>query len=157
MEFLSWLESSSLGEWARMTTWVYPWVNSLHSVGMGFLVGVVSMLAIRVLGFGSFAVAPLEKFLIIVRIAFIVNLTSGLIMFVMDPQRFFFSPTFRVKITLVVLGIITGWLLSKHVFGDKAAWNGEGDAPQSARLIAGISLAFWAGAIVAGRMTAYLP
>ena len=36
-------------------------------------------------------------------------------------------------------------------------WNGEGDAPRSTKLIAGISLACWAGAIVAGRMTAYLP
>ncbi len=157
MEFLSWLETSSVGEWARMTTWVYPWVNSLHSVGMGFLAGIVAMLAIRVLGFGSFAVAPLEKFLLVVRIAFIVNLTTGLIMFVMDPDRFFFSPTFRVKIILVAAGIITGWLLSRHTFGDGAAWSGEGKAPQATKLIAGLSLACWAGAIVAGRMTAYLP
>jgi hypothetical protein len=156
MEVLNWLQTSSFSDWALSTSWVYPWVNALHSVGMGLLVGIVSMIAIRVLGFGSFAIAPLARFLLVVRIAFVVNVVTGLIMFVIDAERFFFSPTFRVKMTLVVLGIVTGWLLSTRIFRP-GAWDGAGRAPQSVRLIAAISLACWAGAIVAGRMTAYLP
>lgn len=157
MDLLNWLESNSFSNWVLATSWVYPWVIAFHSIGMGFLVGVVSMIGIRVLGVGSFPVAPLAKFLTVVRIAFVMNVATGLIMFVIDAQQFFFSPTFRVKMILILLGIITGWLLSTRIFGDKAIWDGEGGAPQSVKVIAGISLVCWAGAVVAGRMTAYLP
>lgn len=157
MEFLNWLQTNSFSNWALVTTWVYPWVIAFHSIGMGFLVGVVSMIGIRVLGVGSFPVAPLVRFLTVVRIAFVVNVVTGLIMFVIDAERFFFSPTFRVKMILIALGIVSGWLLSTRIFDDNAVWDGEGDAPQPAKLIAGISLVCWVGAIVAGRLTAYLP
>jgi hypothetical protein len=157
MNLLSGLESSSFSNWVLTTTWVYPWVIALHSVGMGFLVGVVSMIGIRVLGFGAFALVPLAKFLSLVRLAFVMNVATGLIMFVIDAQHFFYSPTFRVKMVLVALGVITGWLLSSRIFGEKPVWDGQGAAPQSVKLIAGLSLACWAGAIVAGRFTAYLP
>ena len=157
MELLNWLQTSSFSNWVLVTTWVYPWVIALHSIGMGFLVGVVSMIGIRVLGAGSFPVAPLARFLSVVRIAFIVNILTGLIMFVIDAQQFFFSPTFRIMMILIAFGIMTGWLLSTRIFGAKAVWDGEGAAPQSAKLIAGISLVCWAGAILAGRLTAYLP
>lgn len=157
MEFLSWLESSSLSNWILTTSWVYPWVIAFHSIGMGFLVGIVAMIALRVLGFGNFPVAPLGKFLTVVHVAFVLNVATGLMMFMIDATRFFTSPTFIVKMLLILIGVITAVLLSARVFDEKAQWNGEGPAPQATRLIAGISLVCWAGAIVAGRMTAYLP
>jgi hypothetical protein len=157
MEFLNWLQTNSFSEWVLTTTWVYPWVIALHSIGMGFLVGIIAMIGIRVIGGGSFPVAPLARFLSVVRVAFAVNVLTGLIMFVIDAQQFFLSPTFRVKMILIALGILSGWFLTTRIFGEQAAWDGQGDAPQSAKLIAGIALVCWGGAIVAGRMTAYLP
>jgi hypothetical protein len=157
MEILNWLQTNSFSNWVLATTWVYPWVIAFHSVGMGFLVGVVAMIGIRVLGVGRFPAESLARLLTVVRIAFVVNILTGLILFVIDAQQFFFSPTFRVKMILIALGIMSGWLLSTRIFGDKAVWDAQGAAPQSAKLIAGISLVCWAGAIVAGRLTAYLP
>ncbi len=157
MGFLSWLETNSFSNWVLSTSWVYPWVIAFHSIGMGFLVGIVSMIGLRVLGFGSFSVTPLAKFLTVVNLAFVVNVTTGLIMFMIDATRFFVSPTFQVKMSLILLGIVTGVLLNARVFGEKADWTGDGEAPRATKLIAGLSLACWAGAIVAGRMTAYLP
>lgn len=157
MAFLLWIENSSLVNWLITTTWVYPWVISFHSIGMGFLVGVIYMLALRVLGFGRFSIAPLEKFLLVVRIAFGISLCTGIILFILDVQHFFFSPTFRVKMLLIVLGAISGLMLTKAVFRDGAGWLEDGRAPQSARAIAAVTLLCWTGAIVAGRLTAYLP
>jgi hypothetical protein len=124
---------------------------------MGFLVGVISMLALRTLGFGDFPIAPLERFLLIIRIAFIVNVASGLTLFVIQAEKFFYSPTFRVKMLLIALGIASGWVLSRQLFGDRTREAVAPVQPQSARVVAAITLTCWAGAIVAGRMTAYLP
>jgi len=157
MDLLLWLENSSLADAVRSTTWVYPWVNAFHSVGMGFLVGVVFMICLRVLGFGRFPIAPLQKFLHVVRVAFVLSLATGIALFASEAPRFFFSPTFRVKALLIVLGGVTAWRLSKIVFRDTAGWSEAGDAPLAAKVVAGVSLMCWVGAIFAGRLTAYLP
>jgi len=157
MEFLSWYQGSVIGEAVRTSTWVYPWVNAFHSVGMGFLVGTLAMLSLRVLGFGSFPLAPLKKYVLVIQPAFVVNLITGLMLFAGDAERFFFSPTFRVKATLLVLGGITAWVLVRRVFGDEAGQSDTGEAAQAVKVIAAASLVLWIGAIFAGRMTAYLP
>jgi len=157
MDFLLWLYDSSLADAVRSTTWVYPWVNAFHSVGMGFLVGVIFMISLRVFGFGSFSIAPLERFLLVVWIAFAVSLSTGTALFIADASRFFFSPTFRIKALFIVLGAITAWMLCRIAFRDGAGWSQAGDAPLSAKVIAGATFVCWTGAILAGRMTAYLP
>lgn len=157
MEFLSWYQGSIVGEAVRTSTWVYPWVNAFHSVGMGFLVGILAMLSLRVLGFGSFPLAPLRKYVLVIQLAFVVNLITGLMLFAGDAERFFFSPTFRVKATLLVLGGIAAWLLVKRAFSENAGGIESGESAQAVKLIAAASLILWIGAIFAGRMTAYLP
>ena len=157
MDILIGYENSFIGQAVRETTWVYPWVNAFHSVGMGFLVGILAMLIFRVLGFGRFSLAPLRKYLLVVQLAVALNVASGLMLFAGDAQRFFFSPTFRVKALFLVLGGITAWMLVRRVFGTGADWSGNGDAPRAAKVVAAVSLVCWFGAIFAGRMTAYLP
>ena len=157
MEFLSWYQGSVIGEAVRTSTWVYPWVNAFHSVGMGFLVGTLLMLSLRVLGFGSFPLAPLRKFVLVAQLAFVVNLITGLMLFAGDAERFFFSPTFRVKAALLVFGGIVAWMLVRRVFGGEAGRAENGKSAQALKVIAAASLVLWIGAIFAGRMTAYLP
>ena len=124
---------------------------------MGFLVGVILMLGLRVLGFGRYSIAPMQRFLVVVWVALAVSFTTGTALFVADAPRFFESPTFRVKALLIVLAGVTVWMLCRAVFRSDAGWTGEGDAPAGTKILAGISLACWIGAILAGRMTAYLP
>lgn len=139
------------------TSWVYPWVISFHSIGMGFLVGIVLMIVLRILGFGRFPISPLEKFLVVARIALVVNVLSGITLFVIDAQQFFDSPTFRVKLLCILLGASTSLLMFRMTFRDDVTWSKTGNAPPATKAVAAISLVFWAGAIIAGRLTAYLP
>lgn len=157
MGFFTWLEQSALVNWLLTTTWVYPWVISFHSISMGFLVGVIFMIALRVLGFGKFAIAPLEKFLVVVRIGFAVSLTTGVLLLILDAQRFVTSPTFLTKMALIVIGGLTGLALSRAAFDETRNAPAGSDATPQAKRLAAISLACWIGAIFAGRMTAYLP
>lgn len=157
MDFLMWYQNSAVGEAVRSSLWVYPWVNAFHSVGMGLLVGVLAMIGLRVLGFGSFSLAPFQKFLVVVQVAIGVNVLTGLMLFAGDAQRFFSSPTFRIKALCIVLAGITAWVLVRRVFREGAGWSETGDAPKAVKAIAAASLVFWTGAIFAGRMTAYLP
>lgn len=162
MDFFLWYQNSFIGEAVRGTEpsmlWVYPWVNGFHSVGMGFLVGVLLMIILRVLGFGQFSLAPLRKFILVVQLAIVVNVVTGLVLFAGDAERFAQSPTFRLKALLLVAGAVTAWLLVRRVFGrDGADWSKAGEASPASKAIAALSLVCWIGAVFAGRMTAYLP
>jgi hypothetical protein len=156
MGLITWLDNSALASWAESTTWVYPWVNSLHATGMGFLVGTVFVLSLRALGVGSYPIAPLKKFLLVARVAFVVNLISGFILFSIDAERFFTSPTFRVKFLCLALGVAAGLGLARSMF-PRDADQSVSLVPTSAKAYAVLAIVFWSGAILAGRLTAYLP
>jgi hypothetical protein len=157
MGLISALQESGLANWAASTSWVYPWVNSLHATGMGFLVGIVFVMSLRVLGVGSYPIPPLKKFLLVARVAFVVNLISGFILFSIDAERFFTSSTFRVKFLCLALGVIAGLALAKSMFPRGAELVANFSPPPEAKLYAVLAIVFWSGAILAGRMTAYLP
>lgn len=157
MSLITALENSALANWAATSTWVYPWVNGLHAIGMGFLVGIVFVLSLRVLGVGSYPIAPLKKFLLVARIAFVVNLCSGFILFSIDAGRFFTSPTFQVKFLCLTLGIATSIALARSIFPGGADVTTDFSPQSKAKLFAALAIVFWSGTILAGRMTAYLP
>jgi hypothetical protein len=151
------LDNSDFSAWAGASTWVYPWANGLHAVGMGFLVGIAFVLSLRVLGVGSYPIAPLKKFLLVARIAFVVNLCSGFILFSIDAERFVTSPTFQVKFLCLALGIASSIALARSI-SPRGADLATDFVPQpSARVYASLAIVFWSGTILAGRMTAYLP
>jgi hypothetical protein len=157
MQLLTWIDNSALVEWLTFTSWVYPWVISFHSIGMAFLVGVLLMIILRVLGVGSFSIAPLGRFIVVVRIAFALTLLTGVTLLIIDVQRFVFSPTFQIKMLFIVLAGGFAIALIRMTFRDGADWSASGSAPMAVRVVAAVSLVCWAGAIAAGRLTAYLP
>ena len=150
MEFLTWLEGSALGLWVRESLWGYPIVLSSHAVGMAIVVGMVAMIDIRVLGFArKIPISSFKSLFTLTWAGFALNFTSGCMLFTGDATKFFYSNTFRIKIILIVLGMISVWRLLRAV-------SDTGDASARAKSIATFSLLCWFGAIIAGRLVAYL-
>lgn len=143
------IEESGVGVWIRESLWGYPIVLSCHAVGMAIVVGTFAMVDIRVLGFASgIPITAFKRLLTIGWLGFLLNLVSGCLLFTGDAQRFFFQGVFEIKMGLIVLGGIMMWYLVRALRVD----------PESARVkyIAALSLALWFGAIIAGRLTAYI-
>ena len=152
MEFLTWLENSGVGIWIRESLWGYPIVLSSHAVGMAVVVGMVTMIDIRVLGFASkIPISSFNSLFNLTWAGFALNFVSGCLLFTGDPVKFYLSNPFRIKISLIILGMISVWLLLRAVKDTDT-----GPASSKARYIAILSLLFWFGAITAGRLTAYL-
>ena len=152
MEFLTWLEGTDLALWVRESDWGYPMVLSSHAVGMAIVVGVVTMIDIRVLGFArKIPISSFKSLFNLTWAGFAINFTSGCLLFSADANKFFNSTTFRIKIILIILGMLSVWRLLRAVSASDT-----GDASTKARVIAALSLLCWFGAITAGRLTAYL-
>ena len=155
MHFLAWLYTSPVGLFVQESSWGYPVVLSTHALGMGIVVGSVLMYDLRVLGFANkISLAWFDQLYLLAWVGFAMNAASGALLFTGDPMKFAFSTPFQIKILLIFAGAWAIWLLGRSIHRDIA---GEHIADTSTRSkwIAGLSIFFWIGAIVAGRLIAY--
>jgi len=133
----------------------YPLFLFLHTVGLGFLVGTSAVMGLRVLGFGrQMSLAPMERFLPVLWFGFWTSAISGVVIWTADATSFTFNPLFWLKMTAIVLAMLSVRLLRGRVFGNSSKTT---DIPSgAARGLAVAMLVFWALAITAGRLTAYI-
>ena len=158
MEFLDWLQNTALATWISQSDsiWVYPAVLTLHTIGLGILVGINTAVDLRILGFApSVPLAPMEKYFPLMWGGFWINAISGFALFAASAATKGTQPIFYVKLGLILLGVLNLRLLRSTVFHKPTAIT-TGDAPPKAKLLALASLAIWLGAIVAGRLMAYV-
>lgn len=157
MAFLEWLQFTPLASFVAETLWAYPFFETLHTLGMALLMASLGLINLRILGYKpELPIVGTLDFLPLAWVGFSVNLISGLALFTSDAVYFWSSVTFRVKLVLILLAGINAFLLSQSVFREARA--GGGTSPGArARWLAGSSLGFWVGAIVTGRLIAYLP
>ena len=156
-QFLEFLENSSFAVLVRDTPSVlaYSTVLAFHTFGMSFLVGLSTMIALRVLGFASgLPLAPLERFFRLIVIGFWVNAITGVVLLILEATKFLTNPDFYIKLTAIAGAIVSLRLLRRSVFGDPANLD-IGLVSMKAKIYASTMLSCWAIAITAGRLTAY--
>lgn len=157
MGFLEWLQSTTLATFVAETLWAYPLFETMHTLGMALLIGSLGLINLRILGYKpDLPVDGTLKLLPLAWLGFSVNLISGLALFASDAVYFWSSVTFRIKLGLIALAGINAFVLSQTVFRQARAGSFV-SAAGGTRLLAGASLVFWIGAIIAGRLIAYLP
>ena len=155
MDFLLWLETTSIGTWVRESPslWAYPSVLFLHSIGLASLVGINAAIDLRVLGFAKdIPLKPLSRMIPLMWIAFGVNALSGLMLILASASTLLMNPTFWVKMFFVTAAVVIMWLIGKRVFTNVD----EEALPIESKVLAVVSLFCWTGAMVSGRLIAYL-
>jgi hypothetical protein len=155
MAFLAWLSSSPVGEWVSGSTWVYPSLLFVHTLGLSILVGLNSAVGLRLLGFApSIPVAAMKPLFPYMWAGFWVNAVSGSVLFINDAPKKATNPSFIVKLVLIALAVVVMRALKRHAF--PIAKNPLNPIVSGrTKMLAAMSLLLWAGAITAGRLMAY--
>ena len=105
MQFISWLQKLPISEWISDSTFGFPLVLSVHSIGMGIVVGLLIMLDIRVLGFRKdVPLVAFDRLMGLAWIGFGINAVSGTLLFMADGERLIVNWPFLAKMVCVVLG-----------------------------------------------------
>jgi hypothetical protein len=157
MGFLLWLENSGFADWIRTSFVGYPLVLTLHSVGMAIMVGLVSMLNLRLVGmFDRIPYSALSKMLGLAWIGFGINFISGIAIFTSQATAYVSNVPFLIKIAAVFIGAGIAGYMQPVLSRESATWEDRRDVPDSIRRLAIISLSMWSVAIITGRFTAYL-
>lgn len=147
------LEQTALGLWVMTSPAGYYIMLAFHSMGLAMLVGSVLVIDLRLLGFvkgiDEKAMSGLVKF---AWWGLAINALSGLAIFIGEANKAFYSNSFRIKILLMLCGVISTVILNKTVL--QPTFN-KGEVASNARVQAVISLALWASVIVMGRLMSY--
>lgn len=149
---LEWLENSAFSQWVLGSDSLlsYPTILTLHTVGLGLVVGTALIFNLRAMGVGAeIALANMRTLVRIFWVGFAINLASGLILFAAEATKRAPQTVFYIKLGLITAAIMLTLRLRT------APEDGRRDSA-SVRLLAGVALLLWAGAIVAGRLMAYL-
>jgi hypothetical protein len=144
------LQDSAFADWflGSDSIWAYPTVLTLHTAGLAILVGASFVIHLQVLQ-GAGAI-PLRRLLPLYRfiwIGFVINLLSGLVLFVTEAADRVVDPVFYVKLAAIAAALGLGVVVRRRVIGTTTP---------PGRSLAVASLALWTIAIVAGRLMAYL-
>ena len=153
---LTWLESTSAAVWLAESpsVWAMPTVLTLHTTGMAVLVGASWVLDLRLLGLNR--TVPLSAYSWVFRavaVGLVVNLLTGVFLFMKNATTWGTAWPFLVKMLLVAASAATIMPLRKYVLN---SGGGLADSGSSARLLAIASIVSWTAAVTAGRLLAYL-
>lgn len=150
--FVCSVELSSVGLWLTGATGnytAYPMTLSAHGLGMMTVMGVVIAFNMRVLGFAKdISVSAYDRLFIIGWAGFILNLVSGLLLLTGYFSTYIFQGSFQLKMALIIAG---GILMKLIMSGIRS-----GRDQKVTMLLSVACLASWTGAIVTGRLMAYL-
>jgi hypothetical protein len=154
--FFLWLESTAFSVWVRESTSVFafPIILSMHTIGMGFVAGLSTAIALRILGLApKVPLLEMGRLFPLVWAAFWLNAVSGLVLLIAYPTKALTNPVFYLKLVFVGIAVWAVRSIHQHVFGnvdlDFSPVQGRG------KTLAAILIFCWVGAITAGRLLAY--
>jgi hypothetical protein len=106
LDLFEWLNNSALGAGIRASTWWYPILELVHSLGIIVLLGSIWMVDLRLLGLSlqSRRVSEVAgRLLPWTWVGFAVQSTSGILLSLSEAERLYYIPYFWIKLTLLVL------------------------------------------------------
>ena len=157
MEFLTWLEGTGIANAIRTSIWMYPALETSHYIGLAFLVGGIMLIDLRVLGIGKRL--PLKSMIGLlpwVWGGFIINLTSGTLIFIYGATNFGTNPSFWVKMTLMALAGLNALIFDLAARRSSDRWEATGEIPMFVKSIATLSFVLWLCVVTTGRWMAYI-
>jgi hypothetical protein len=154
------IENSAYAVWVRESPsiFAYTTILSLHAIGLAIIVGINTLVALRLLGFvPGIPLAPLRKLFPWMYLGFAINLFSGSSLLAANLSNDLGNWLFIVKLIFILFAMINLELTRMYVF-DKPSAAGTiaaGGLPKHAGTFAVASMVLWSVAMVAGRFTAY--
>ena len=147
---VEWIAGSGLSKAISTSTWAFAVIESIHLLALSVIGGAVLIVDLRLLGFGIRSQSLRE----VARSAqpwflgsWTVMIVTGLLLFVSEPQKLYYSSPFAVKMVCLVLGTIFALTIRRKV----TMAGEERVSPIVLKLVAVVSLCLWFGVGAGGR------
>jgi len=158
-QFALWLSTTAPSVFIQEHhAWTIPAIQSVHIVGIAFVMGSVLMIDLRILGwawvdqtlrqtvgrFGPWLTGSLWLLL-----------ATGILMVIGEPTRELITFSFWLKMVLVAVGALVAVLFQRALRRHDQQWGDSLVAQPSIKAFAIVTFLVWAFVIVLGRLIAY--
>lgn len=156
--FIGWLGATSLSVTLQNeVAWLWPLCESLHFIGLSLLIGGAGAFDLRLLGFmKSIPVHTVHRFIPWAIGGFTLNLVTGLIFLVSQPQQYLTNPSMWFKALFLIVAGANAMVFETVYSEDLERLGPSEDTPGPVKIVAGVSLASWFAVLYFGRMIPYL-
>ena len=150
VDIASWPVSRAINE----SSWMFALIQAFHLVALGFLVGALAMVDLRLLGTGL-STQPVARVARQARPWLIGSLVAmvatGFPQFISLATKEYFSPYFRWKMLLLLLALIFTFTVRRSVAYAPDGRFGGGVS----RLVALVSIGLWTSVAINGRLIGF--
>jgi len=159
LEFCQWLDQTAVGSTIRQSLWLFPAVETVHLLGMAALVGTITVLDLRLLGWAMpqrrvSEVVP--RLLPWAWLGFGVQVITGVLLFSSEAVKIYGNPAFRLKMLLLLLAGIQALIFQTVVSRRLQAWDDRPSLPVMAKVTGITSILLWLGIVTAGRFIGFV-
>lgn len=152
------IQNSGLAQFVNTFGITYPFVESLHVIAVALVFGSIMVVDLRLLGLASvnrpFTRVGLDL-LKLTWVGFALAVFTGILLFLPNASSIYQNPNFQIKMLLILLAGVNMAIMEGVVGRDLAIWDTHAKPPTPARLCGFLSLAFWTGVIVFGRLIGF--
>ena len=155
---LRWLEASALATRIRDSLYLFPFLESIHVVGLALVFGTIAIIDLRLLGAAS-TERPFRRMASDILKwtwgAFALTALTGSLMFITNAGVYYHNFYFRTKMALLVLAAVNMLSFELTLGRSVHTWDKATAAPAAGRAVAVLSLVIWISVIFAGRLIGF--
>ena len=137
---------------------LFPWIESVHVLGVTIVIGTVGLIELRLLGLTSLSrpvSRVLKDVLPVTWVAFAVSVFSGFLLFASNATTYASNTFFLVKVVLLAAAGLNAFAFHTVVERSIAKWDTAARTPIPARLSGVFSLVMWIGIVICGRWVGF--
>ena len=158
LEFAKAIDSTSLSTTIKSVSWIVPLVQCVHILMVGVVFVSILMISLRVLGRVR-KDEPLaqtwSRFAPFLWNGIVVMVITGVILVISEPVREFMALSFRLKMLLLLICVVSAAVFGRVMRGAVMATGAESTLPSGIRVTAVVTLVLWIAIIFLGRAIAY--
>jgi hypothetical protein len=151
---LGWIQSTRIASAIGENELLFPWIESVHVLAIVLVVGTISIVDLRLLGFASLDLGVRRLMRDVIPYtwgAFAIAAITGSLMFSSDAVHYAHNFFFRGKLVLLALAGLNMVVFHLFGIGDIERWGASGQTPLAARAAAAVSLLVWIAVVAFGR------
>jgi putative flippase GtrA len=149
LPFFQWCESLWLGQFVVNSNWLFPVIEAVHLLALSVLGGAVLVVDLRLLGLGLKVQSPSELWRAArpwMIGALATMIATGVLLFLSEPIKLYYSDSFWVKITTLPIAIAFAFTIRSRTTQDAVR-----NTARRQMLVGALSIALWVVVAAAGR------
>ena len=153
IDLVLWVASLPIGQALRRISWLVPWLQIVHILANGVILGAVVMIGMRVWGISrsQATIAMARRFHPWIWGALAALTVSGVLLIFYTPRRALLDLAFQAKMWTMVVAVAATVALLFALKPERKAAADKAGPHRLASLLATLTLALWVGVTLAGR------